>query len=232
MSRLAFTADPELSFWPTPDDVADDLVFSVMAPWLLPDGAGIRVLEPSAGCGALLRAVRARMPAAWVTAVEPDAGRAEQLRAARAVVEPIAPAPAHACQQPGVPLADEVVRSTLEDYLTATAVAAFAGEWRPFDLVIANPPFTLPGRPEVWAEHLLAIYNDPHLTAPGAVVAAVVPQIVLTGRSKLVRVVRGLVDRCGAAEPCDRGAFGSTGAQVSTALLWTQKPFDDVEVPA
>lgn len=204
MTRLAFTEDPALSYWPTPPDVADDLVHWIVEPWHR-QGVGVRVLEPSAGDGHLARAVRGHLPQAHITAVEPDPGRAAGLRAA-----------------PG--LADEVVRSTLENYLATAAGAAFAADWQPFDLAVANPPFTLPGRPEAWAEHILALYTDPHLLRPGAVIAAVVPRIVLTGKSKLVRAVRGLVDRCGEAEPCARGAFGPVGAQVSVALMWTQTP--------
>lgn len=221
--KIAYVPDPEMSFWPTPWPVADDLVFSVMESWMLPAGEGVRVLEPSAGEGALVRAVRARLPAAWVTAVEPDLDRAGQLRKARAGVEPVEPATVHAGQRPGRLLADEVVHGTLEDYLAGVAMAAFAGEWRPFDVVVANPPFTLPGRPEAWAEHMLALYHDPHLLGPGAVIAAVAPHVVLTGKSRLVRAVRAVV---GGAERCERAAFAPVGAQVSTALIWAQKPYD------
>lgn len=211
--RITYTPDPGLSYWPTPPDVADDLVHWVMEPWHAL-GDGVRVLEPSAGDGHLARAIRARLPEAHITAVEPDPGRAAGLRAT------------------GV--ADVTVEGTLEDYLNGVAVAAAAGDWRPFHLAIANPPFTLPGRPEVWAEHVLALYHDPHALAPGGVIAAVVPRIVMTGQSKLVRAVRDLLQPAavadrgghgyGGAEPCDRAAFAPVGAQVSAALIWAQKP--------
>lgn len=200
---IAYIPDPDLAFWPTPPDVADHLVYWVLEPWH-GRGDGVRVLEPSAGDGRLARAVRDHLPEAHITAVEPSHQRAERLR-------------------DGV--ADEVVESTLEAYLTGVAVAAFSGRWQPFDLVFMNPPFALPGRPEAWAEHVLAIYDDPHLLAPGSVISAVVPRVVLTGKSKLVRAVRGLLSPWGQAEACDRGAFDAVGARVSTAVLWTQKPF-------
>lgn len=203
-NRVDYVPDPALSYWPTPADVADDLVHWVMEPWH-GLGDGVRVLEPSAGEGHLARAIRARLPEAHITAVEPDPDRAATLR--------------------GSGVADQVVRSTVEDYLIGVAFQAFTdGDWQPFHLAIANPPFTLPGRPEAWAEHLLALYGDPHLLAPGAIIAAVVPRIVLTGQSKLARAVRDLLHPFGGAEPCDRAAFAPAGAQVSTALIWAQTP--------
>lgn len=217
---MTTAAERDMSYWPTPADVADDLLMMAICPGYGDGGASrdgevpqVRVLEPSAGEGHIVRAIRQHLPAAHITAVEPDPGRADALRSAHG-------------------LADQVMRSTLEDYLAAAAMAAFAGDWQPFDLVIANPPFTLPGRPEAWAEHILALYNDPHVLNPGAVIAAVVPHIVLTGKSKLVRGVRDLLGRCGEVEPCDRGAFAAGRAQVSTALMWTQKPFGADTGPA
>lgn len=203
-ATMEFTPDPALSFWPTPDGVADDLVYWLLEPWH-GLGDGVRVLEPSAGDGHLIRAIRQHLPQSHVTAVEPSASRAATLRA----------------------LADvDVVESALEAYQVDVAMRAFAGEWEPFHLVVMNPPFTLDGRPEAWAEHVLAIYHDPHLLAPGGVIGAVVPRVVTTGNSKRVRAVRELLDSCGGVEQCDRGAFASVGAQVSTALLWLQKPLD------
>jgi hypothetical protein len=203
-ARIDYTPDPAMSYWPTPPDVADDLVHGVMEPWH-GDGTGVRVLEPSAGDGHLVRAIRDRLPGAHIVAVEPDPGRAATLRAL-----------------PG--LADEVIQSTLEDYLTDVAFEAFTADgWPPFDLAIANPPYTLPGRPEAWAEHFLQLYNDPHLLRPGAVVTAVVPRIVLTGQSKLVWAVRGLLQPHYGAEPCEPGAFAPVGA----ALIRAYKPHSE-----
>ncbi|QYN41205.1 hypothetical protein K1T35_48580 (plasmid) [Pseudonocardia sp. DSM 110487] len=52
-----------------------------------------------------------------------------------------------------------------------------------------------------------------------------VPRIVMTGKqSKLVRALRELLDECGGVEECRRGAFSGSGAQVSTALVWMQRP--------
>lgn len=209
MSRppLKDAAEREASFWPTPAEIADDLVYDLLEPWHCL-GEGIRVLEPSAGEGHLIQAVRHHLPDAHIIAVEPDAARAAVLRSRSD---------------------SEVVEGTLETYLADVAAAALTGVWQPFDLVVMNPPFTLPGRPEAWAEHIAAICHDPHLLAPGATIGAVVPRILMTGKSKRVRAVRDLTDRCGGIEKCRRGAFSATGAKVSTALMWTQKPFDSTD---
>jgi hypothetical protein len=203
-STEAFTLDRPLSYWPTPADVADDLVYWLLEPWH-GQGEGIRVLEPSAGEGHLIRALRQHLPEAHITAVEPSPERAATLRA-----------------MPGI----EVVESTLENYLAKVTTAALSGLWQPFDLAVMNPPFTLAGQPEAWADHVLAIYHDPYLLAAGGTVGAVVPRVLMTGKSKRVRKVRGLFSCCGGVEECGRGAFSPTGAQVSTALMWAQKPFD------
>jgi hypothetical protein len=199
-----FAPDRELSFWRTPADVAHGLVYSLMEPWH-GLGDGVRVLEPSAGEGDLVHAIRHHLPEAHITAVEPSAARAVTLRAL-----------------PGI----DVIESTLENYLAGVTVWALGGQWEPFHLAVMNPPFTLADRPEAWAEHVLAIYHDPYLLAPGGVIGAVVPRIVMTGKSKRVRAVRDLLADCGWVQACERGAFASVGAKVSTALMWTQKPFD------
>ena len=204
-----FTPDRALSYWATPADVADDLVYRLMEPWHAL-GDGVRVLEPSAGEGHLVHAIRHHLPESHITAVEPSAARAATLRAL-----------------PGL----DVVESTLETYLGDVAVRALSGQWEPFHLVVMNPPFTLDDRREAWAEHILAIYHDPHLVAPGGLIGAIVPRIVMTGTSKRVRAVRDLLTSCGGVQECERGAFASVGAKVSCALLWTQKPFD-VEQPS
>jgi hypothetical protein len=208
---VAFAPDPALSFWPTPHEVADDLVYRVMVPGF-GDGAAsvdgevpqVRVLEPSAGDGHLGRVIRKYLPNGHITCVEPSSQRAATLRA-----------------QDG--LADEVVESTLEEYLDAVAWSALAGTFEPFDVVIMNPPFTLADRPQAWAEHILAIYNHPHLLAPYAQIGAVVPRNVLNGKSKAVRTVRELCHPAHGIEVCDKGAFNPVGARISTALLWLEK---------
>ena len=159
---IQFARDTALSFWPTPPEVADDLVIPALCPGYgfgeaCGDVPQVRILEPSAGEGHLARVARRHLPCAHITAVEPDPTRAATLRALPNVVdegvESYLPARLRALPE----VVDEVVESTLEDYLASVGVSALLGDWQPFDLVFMNPPFTLPGRPEVWAEHVLAV---------------------------------------------------------------------------
>lgn len=100
----------ELDQWMTPDALA-----AKVAAWAL-DPLDRFVLEPSAGDGALVRAIRAQQPASRVTAVEIDAGLATQI--------PVIG---------GVPGVDDL---QVRDFLT----------WTPdvrFDVCVMNPPFAL-----------------------------------------------------------------------------------------
>jgi hypothetical protein len=146
--------DPGLSFFPTPAEVADDLVYLLLEPW------------NHFGEGHLIRAIQHHLPKARITAVKPAAARAATLRALRGA---------------------DVVEATFEDYLAGVATRPLAGWWEPFHLVVMNPRFTLSGRREAWAEHVLAVYDDPHLLAPCRVIGAVAPRTIITGQSKRVR---------------------------------------------
>ncbi|MDG4791928.1 class I SAM-dependent methyltransferase [Micromonospora sp. WMMD1102] len=217
---IIYTLDPALSYFPTPPETADDLVYQALTPG---HGQGeaangvpqVRILEPSAGEGHLARAVRDYLPYAHLTAVEPSPQRVPALHN----------------------VADVVVATTLEDYLVTVAMTALGGGWEPFDLVVMNPPYTLAGRPEAWAEHLLAVVEDPHLLAPGGMVAAIVPWAVVRGKSRLARRARDLLGdvvgrysdgevifRRGRVQPCERGAFDPVGAGIRPVMVWIEKP--------
>ncbi len=126
MTTIAFSPDPRLAYWPTPPEVAEDVVLQALEPWH-GRGDGVRVLEPSAGEGHLAAAVRVWLPEAHITCVEPCSDRAERLRARAGAT-------------------DEVVEATLEEYLVRVAFEAMAGTWQGFHLVVMNPPFALQGR--------------------------------------------------------------------------------------
>lgn len=105
-----------LDFWPTPDWLARRMV-----EWAAPD-AGARIVEPSAGDGALVRAARAHMRTrgdAWIEAVDVNPARRSALIGAGA---------------------DEV---TIGDWPSvASALPRDADGGPPFDLCLANPPFS------------------------------------------------------------------------------------------
>jgi predicted RNA methylase len=205
VEKVDYAPDRGMAYFPTPASVADDLVYWVLEPGH-GNGEGVRVLEPSAGEGHLARVVREYLPYAHVIAVEPSE-RAEALRTGDVV--------------------DEVVQDTLESYLSTF-------DDKPFDLVLMNPPFSLPGQSEAWADHILSIYHHSRVMAPAGLLGAVVPRIAVTGKSKRVRKVRELtgcdpsgLSRRGDMEPCEKGAFDAADARVSVALMWAQKPATD-----
>jgi 16S rRNA G1207 methylase RsmC len=113
--------DKALSYFRTPDTLADRLV-SLLSPHLASHGK-TDVLEPSAGDGSLVAAIRRRFPDVWIDAVEPDRGRRARITGANVV---------HSCglQEFAIDFPDPMYRA-----------------------VVMNPPFTEPGDRLAWATH-------------------------------------------------------------------------------
>jgi len=200
--RVMADANAE-GFVPTPAELAADLI-AEFAELSAPRGQRLRVLEPSAGTGQFVRAIFAALGPEFcdVTAVEPDARRARQI-----------PADAH------------VIVDTFEAY---AAQARAAGETYP--VVVMNPPFAVPGRPTLWAEHLLTAWE---LLAPGGRLLAIVPASVLDRRrGGLVGAAGDLVAEHGGAVELEREAFAASGIVVATAAVWLDRPMLSMPVPA
>jgi hypothetical protein len=120
-------ADKDAAFWRTPAKVAERVIYYAG----LQDPVPLRVLEPSAGDGALAEAARNVYP--WrvldLVCVEPDARRHAVLLGKGFKAEP----------------------STFEEYAVS--------EPEPFDAVIMNPPFAVAGHPTLWAEHVVLAFG-------------------------------------------------------------------------
>ncbi len=148
----------------TPAGLAAELVSGHRDIGAFPRGA--RILEPSAGDGAIVRAILEYDRDTHVTAVEPNSERADALAA-------LAADPAYADRV-------TVYRGTLEQF------AEYIGSCRapgmhdsdhvamgePFDAVIMNPPFGTSSRDHVWITHVRAAWE---LLRPGAVLVSIVP---------------------------------------------------------
>lgn len=191
-------------FVATPDELASELVdlHGEMTP--VP-GRKLRVLEPSAGRGAFVRAAIGDADPEdldrWlhVTAIEVDARRARYIPEGPAVTTHI---------------------DRFEDFHTRATVAGST-----FDRVIMNPPFSMPGRPMAWADHLLMAWE---LLAPGGRLVAIVPAAVLDARvGKRHTAVRDLVAANGGAVELERDAFAASGFMVATAVVWLDRPAVD-----
>lgn len=158
-------------FVSTPAELAAELVdlYGELHP---PRGRQLRVLEPSAGVGRFVAAITRGLSPEWmrVVAVEPDPRRARQI--------PVNPSVS-------------VVVDTFEAYARR---ARLAGER--FDVVVMNPPFAVPRRASLWAEHLLTAWE---LLAPGGRLVAVAPASVLEShhRSRAARQAAALVHEHG-----------------------------------
>lgn len=167
----------------------------------------LQVLDPSAGEGGLLRAVlgdladsdRCDRLCSWIhaTAVEIEPRRARRI--------------------PAGPVVDVVVDAF------ETVAAGWATTGRRFDRIVMNPPFSVPGRSSIWAEHLLLAWQ---LLEEGGRLMAIVPSAVLYPfpSSRARRDVAALIAEHGRAEDLGVDAFEEVGVKVGTAVVWLDRP--------
>jgi 16S rRNA C967 or C1407 C5-methylase (RsmB/RsmF family) len=188
--------DKRLAYFATPDITA-----SLMATEIGAIGTG-RVLEPSAGDGALVRAVLRQHPAAEVTAVEVDDARVRLLY--------------RQFRMPGVD--GHVYSERFQDF----ALQAFEdSSFVPFDAVVMNPPFTEPGDPRAWSTHFGLAWD---LLAPGGRMVAILPNSYRFSELRAAREVRELVEGSGGmVVDLPESTFAGVGTNVRTVLVCTTK---------
>ncbi len=126
--NLAKPARTSEGYVPTPAELAADIVADYTDVRRLP--AGARVLEPSAGDGAFVRAILDANSQVHITAIEPNDERLDRIH-----------------EHPSV----QRINSTFEE---------FAGSARQrFDAVVMNPPFAKPGAPSIWIDHVRMAFD-------------------------------------------------------------------------
>lgn len=176
---------------PTPDALAADVIGRFAQLASVPEKG--RMLEPSAGQGALIRAVVAVRPDLDVTAVEPVDERAAQLEQIE--------------QAAGL-----VYHGTFEDY-----EKYHHQTWiKPYDLIVMNPPYSMPKRPNVWIEHVKLAWS---LLADGGRLVAIVP---CSSTGELNAKALPLLKTMGAGvvvEQLPDGSFTASGTGVSTCVI-------------
>lgn len=107
-----------------------------------------------------------------------------------------------------------VIRSTLEDYAEVES-ARFAA-------VVMNPPFTLPGRPTAWADHVELALG---LLRPGGRLIAVLPTSYRHRDTRRIVALRNRVAELGGTwAELEDGAFVESGTGVRTGLLLVTVP--------
>jgi hypothetical protein len=174
----------------TPDALAEELT---TAPYsdLAGMPSGSRVLEPSAGDGAIVRAIMAANDEVDVVAVEPNPDRAAVIGSHPRLT---------------------VIGSTFEQY------AADAGDGQLFDAVVMNPPFAVPGQPNLWIDHVMLAWN---LLEPGGRLVAVVPEGLTFRNDRRTRDLRQLATDFGGWTSLPQDTFH---VGVKTCVLWLARP--------
>lgn len=109
-------------------------------------------------------------------------------------------------------------RCTLEEFGTNRDPG---DEVEPFGAVVMNPPFSSPGYPVLWAEHVLRAYD---WLAAGGRLVAIVPVSFEYRTDRKTRQVRELADELGGYERLPAGSFKNAGADVRTILIWLDRP--------
>lgn len=181
--------DKVMSFWRTPAELAERLVEAIGAAVLVDEP--IRVLEPSAGDGAIAKVLRERLPDADIWCVEPDEHRADQLEDAGFEV---------VYRMPFEKFGDDPFLGTMT-----------------FTAAVMNPPFNTADRKDAYVEHVRLAWS---MLAPGGVLAAVVPAGFATRQDRRVRQLREEVERNGGSwEALEEGAFAESGTGVRTLML-------------
>jgi len=181
----------------TPDDLAEQMCgwpFSTLQDLR---GRG-RVLDPSAGDGALVRWILQHLAdtGVRVVAVEPDEQRYQQL---------VGLAAEHPQVQP--------VHAPLEEYL--------AGRPQPVHAVVMNPPWSTPQRPRLWVDHILACHG---LLAPGGRLVSLTPGIDPPTRGAQAGLAELLAEHGGHSQVDVGRAALRAGFPARTRLLWLAKP--------
>jgi predicted RNA methylase len=182
-------------YFATPDALAQLVVEAYTDVADLPPHA--RVLEPSAGDGALVRAIRRVNPTVEVVAVEPNAERAARIDDGGGQVT--------------------VQAERFEDVARRHAQA----QARLFDAVVMNPPFTLPGAPSAWIDHVELAWS---LLRAGGRATAIVPAGLTYRTDRKHRAVRERVERHGRWRALPERSFAASGTDVSTVAIWLEKP--------
>jgi hypothetical protein len=196
----------------TPAALADDLVSGHRDMGAFPPGA--RVLEPSAGDGAIVRAILENDADVHVVAVEPNGERADALDALdveypgrvtvyRGTFEQFTDY-IESCRAPGMSDADQVAM----------------GE--PFDAVIMNPPFGDSTRDLVWMGHVRGAWD---LLRPGAVLVSIVPPSYEFRSDRKHRDFRTWAESNGATfDKLPGQPFKESGTGTSAGVLTVRTP--------
>lgn len=189
-----------LAYYPTPDDVIRRMM-GYMSLCMPPNV----VLEPSAGTGSLVTAVKEQWSYAAVTAVEMDPVRAVALRR-------------NTAEWPDVTVHEA-------DFLVWGKEALASGVR--FDGVLMNPPFSINSK-QMWVDHVNLAYS---LLERDSALVAIVPPGIKFNEQKNIAALRQLVKDCGEGEieELPANAFEEAGTNMNICILYLRKPEQEKE---
>jgi hypothetical protein len=99
-----------------------------------------------------------------------------------------------------------------------------------FDLVVMNPPFSVPENKTIWIDHVRIAFD---LLKPGGALMAIVPNGFTFRQDTRHEALRGMVENFGGWRSLPEGSFAETGAPgIRTVLLWLERPGAAQEQPA
>ncbi|MBZ9715843.1 class I SAM-dependent methyltransferase [Deinococcus multiflagellatus] len=198
-TRLLPDRNP-LAFFPTPPPLADQVARLVSEAIGWASGIrSLRILEPHGGEGALLTALERCLPSPH--GFEINVCELDPVRAQR-------------LQAGGWTVVHD-------DYLTFQPTALY-------DVILANPPFSVPGDKQAWQTHLRRCWH--HLAVDGLLVA-ILPASALARQGTFFEETRGFPVSLQTNAP---GSFKASGTEVATVTLtfwkedqsWKRRPFN------
>lgn len=186
----AFDDKKHFQFFETPRELAEQMLDFVLPP------CGNRILEPSAGKGAIAIAAARRGAEVWAIEVNPDY--------AQSIID--------------------VARVTemdliIDDFLTMTLENPLFASQDPFPAIVMNPPFTKSQD----IAHVLHAYNE-FLAPGGKLVAIMAPGYTFRQDKKATEFREWLGNLTHTATELPAGTFKEAGTMVHTMLLCITKP--------
>lgn len=184
----------EFQFFPTPEHLADTLAGRAMTEYFKSNSGMPRVLEPSAGDGALVKAIQRRFKDLQVDCCE-------LMELNRIRLEKI----------PNLNIVGE-------DFLKAVEIDDTNRIRSHYDLIIANPPFSK----NQDIDHIRAMFEC--LKPGGTIVTMAGPSWKIGSQKKQVEFQQWLADLGAEIIEVDAGEFKSSGTMIGTLILVIAKP--------
>ena len=181
-----------LAFFPTPAAVSDDLC-AMIEEGLLQSNP--RILEPSAGQGGLVEAIRR-----WYDQKHIDGAESWQI---------------DCCEM------DPLNRRVLETKginLVGENFLEYQPE-HPYDLIVMNPPFSVEGDKKAWITHIEHAWS---MLGNDGQIAAIVPPFGHQSDKRTINF-RDLLNTYGSFEDVPANAFKESGTSIATCLVWLHK---------